>query len=153
MLIWYFFKEFPRKQYWYQKRRIWCWFWIRWKSCKKVTKKEFWLFTITFFQRIFLQFFNGFELSIEFCVYDTQKTNLFLLILALFANFKAKTVQNDLYTILVSITIWCTLPKCWKKVLNNFYSWMLLMIRLPTWSTNFSGRWRKITKEGWVYLS
>ncbi len=46
---------------------------------------------------LFCAFFNGFNLSIEFCVFTIPMSNfkqIYLLILALFANFKAKIGQN-----------------------------------------------------------
>jgi hypothetical protein len=65
------------------------------KKLQKSDKKGVSTFDYNFFEGIFCSFFNGFELSIEFCVYDTHITNFFLLLLALFANFKAKTVWNN----------------------------------------------------------
>ncbi len=93
----------------------WCWFRIRWKCCIKIMQQiinknvtEKWSFLleynrcksflpIVFFVNFFVLFSNGFKLSIAFCSLwypyrIVQKNGL--LILALFANFKAEIGQN-----------------------------------------------------------
>ncbi len=83
-----------------KKRRIWCYLRML-KSCKKLIRKKVsakidikmgFLTFITvcksFWTWILWHFFNGFKLSIKLCSYDTLHE--FLLLSALFANFKAK---------------------------------------------------------------
>ena len=72
----------------YQKRRISCWFWIRWKSFEKMPRKKVisktsltnmskseksaffrHVFANNFFGTFFQNFFNGFEISVKFCVF------------------------------------------------------------------------------------
>jgi hypothetical protein len=81
-----------------QKRIIWCRFWIRWKRCKKSSTKKW--HENNFYWVIFCTFFNGFKLTVEFCIlwypYWIFNNYFVLLILALFDNFKAKIGQNGL---------------------------------------------------------
>ncbi len=82
-------KNSSQMQYGYKKRRIWCCFQIRWKSCKKTRAKKllmekwqkydvflllqyYWVqkcLAYNFFGVNFCTFSNGFELSIKFCVF------------------------------------------------------------------------------------
>ncbi len=105
---------FSIMQYWYQKRRIWSWFWIRWKSCKtthvkkviseKVTSQWiFWLLLlwskvfgpITSFRWFFCIFFQHIQTQHKIVCLMIPISNcfekVFLLSLAFFTNFKAKT--------------------------------------------------------------
>ncbi len=63
-----------------KKRRIWCRFWIRWKTSRKLTRRkiEGWelLYTVLKGEKIhniytfmLINFFNGFLINIEFCVF------------------------------------------------------------------------------------
>jgi hypothetical protein len=55
------------------------------------------IFANNFFGAFFLNFFNGFEISLTFCVFETHieflNKNFFLLLLALFVNFDCKCAR------------------------------------------------------------
>ncbi len=77
---WYEKKKMSKMQYGSQKHRIWCWFRIHWKSCKKISRKsergmEFLTFItvcescrpITFFEWFFLHFYEQIWTEHQFC--------------------------------------------------------------------------------------
>ncbi len=110
-------KEFFWKKKDIKKTRISRWFRIRWKSCRKMHQKKLqakqvwrtWVkvtkvhISVTFLLTtslgaFFHNFFNGFEISVKFCVFYTHheffNRNFFLLLLALNVHFNCKCAGN-----------------------------------------------------------